>query len=308
MVVCLWEDGKAGGRARIEAAGKKLTIPHNVHLPLLRHQKMKTIDFKSFNQFESWIEGIKSEQSIEKINNPWLFSEMLFRGQADEKWGLLTTLERDYPEVDTIEDYLRIAASIKLQVELHTGKKWGDIIDKDGQVIDGGNIGFGWTLPALEYLVYLRHHGFPSPLLDWTRSPYIAALFAYSGCDAGDGKVAIFMFQQYSGNSVSRNHDDAFIHAIGPYIDTHKRHSIQQAEYSLCLKKTGTRFNKEFTLYPHENYRASSPKELYKITLPQNEKYKILAKLDQFNLNLHSLYGSEEALMATLALREFHLK
>jgi|HubBroStandDraft_1064217.scaffolds.fasta_scaffold434193_1 hypothetical protein len=39
---------------------------------------------------------------------------------------------------------------------------------------DNGNF------PASAYMVYLRHHGFPSPLLDWTPPPYVAAYFVFS--------------------------------------------------------------------------------------------------------------------------------
>ncbi|MEI7050515.1 FRG domain-containing protein [Pseudomonas koreensis] len=269
---------------------------------------MKNLDFQNFSEFEAWIDEIKLEQSIRKKNQPWLFSDLLFRGHASEKWPLLTTLEREHPDVNTIDEYLRIAARIKLQVELHSGRKWGEIFDDQGQIVDVGDISFGGTIPALDYLVYLRHHGFPSPLLDWTRSPYIAALFAYSSCNSEEGRIAIFVYQQYSGKVKARYSEGGFLHNIGPYIDTHKRHSIQQAQYSLCLIKSKNLLNNDYTLYSHEDYRTNNPGDLYKITLPTSEKYKILAKFDQFNLNLHSLYGSEEALMSTLALREFHFR
>lgn len=269
---------------------------------------MKNLEFQNFSEFEAWVEQIKSEQSTSKKQSPWMYSDLLFRGHADEQWPLLTTLERECPDINSIEEYLRSAARVKLQVELHSGRKWGEILDDQGQIIDAGDISFGGTIPALEYLVYLRHHGFPSPLLDWTRSPYIAALFAYSGCESGEGQIAIFVYQQYSGKAIARYSDGEFIHNIGPYIDTHKRHSIQQAQYSLCLIKSKNLLNNDYILHSHEAYRKNNPTELYKITLPKSEKYKILAKLDQFNLNLHSLYGSEEALMSTLALREFHLR
>lgn len=272
---------------------------------------MKNIDLKNFSEFESWIEQFHADQADARQKNPLFFSDLLFRGHADANWPLVTTLERECPNVSSINDYLHSANRVKLQVELYSGRKWDPILDKNKNIIqDESRLDISRQLPSLEYLVYLRHHGFPSPLLDWTRSPYIAALFAYTGQgDKDSDEIAIFVHQHYTGDFPKvPSPDDPVIHSIGPYIDTHKRHSVQQAQYTLCLNNIGYLLGRDQSIQSHEEYRQKNPKQLQKITLPKSEKNKILAKLDQFNLNLHTLYGSEESLMTTLALREFHLK
>ena len=47
---------------------------------------------------------------------------------------------------------------------------------------------------------------------------------------------------------------------------------------------------------------------LYKFNIPSSERVKALEKFDNYNINSFALFGSEDSLVSTMALREFFLK
>ena len=235
-------------------------------------------------------------------------TEFLFRGITDSTFPLATTLERAGWDGTPIYEYYRVVDRAKSEIETFTNEKWElpdwPEVQKELCVYDTWSLRRFPDRATHSYMVRLRHHGFPSPLLDWSRSLYIAAYFAFrSATKPKQGKVSVYMFSEQPTNFKSSGGGHPQIRRIGPYVTTHRRHFLQQSDYTMCAT-----FNSEWCFAKHSdifNLDGKDQDVLWKIDIPWKERSKVLKTLDTYTLNAFSLFGSEESLMEKIALREF---
>ena len=258
--------------------------------------------------WEECVEKINEIRSTNKNENPGTW----FRGQANAEWKLQTTLERRTENPFSFLDYYRLALKIKPEIETVSGAVWEMPSHADLSAWTKKFDETHYNMKAYEFLAYLRHNGFPSPLLDWSYSPYVAAYFAFAS--ASYAHSAIFVYAESPNGLKGSSSDEPAVRALGPWARTHRRHFLQQSRYTVC----GTLSTDEGWIFvPHqtafENPRRNQNNQnqqdvLWKIVIPTSERLKVMALLDQFNLNAFSLFGSEESHMETLAFREFDQK
>ncbi len=123
-----------------------------------------------------------SEFKIQAANDLESDGSFIYRGQRDASWGLVSTLHRtslvkSIPNLKGYADFM--LPQVHDALEAWVGRSW-DLTA---------------ALGLAEFLAFLQHNGFPTPLLDWTASPYISAYFAFESVNhfaSQTEKVAIF--------------------------------------------------------------------------------------------------------------------
>ncbi len=126
-----------------------------------------------WQRFEQWLEELRTTVGQKAA------SRLLFRGQGNSKWPLETTLERAGQKNMSVADYYTLITAMGPEVDAFTtvsSPAYDPTLRKGFSGLE--SFFEPDRFPSglqYEYMAYLRHHGFPSPLLDWSRSPYVAA-------------------------------------------------------------------------------------------------------------------------------------
>ena len=238
---------------------------------------------------------------------------LVFRGQGDSSWEIRSSLERAGIKSIFLKEYYRSIDYLKPEINSigHHFKRNLNDKDYDFNFSDYRKLSFS-KFPDIEYLSYLRHHGFPTPLIDVTQSEYIALFFACEDLnEKTDAKVFVFR-GDYGNAGISGSPE---LHKIGHYFESDRRHIAQQSEYLLALQFQRVDDHYEWIFVPFSSFKewnndtyegvdCDSEKvesqSFFEIEIDGCVKKQILAELYRMNINHYTLYLDEDALIRKL--------
>jgi hypothetical protein len=216
----------------------------------------------------------------------------MFRGQANNQWRLRTSFHRTG----------RAALPKFLTNDLNA-------LHRHLSGLTTHRFDLTNPLDNASFLHLVQHHGYPTPLLDWTQSPFIAAYFAYRNFRKDhitvDQKVRILIFEGMDWNASFERApvlNPAFLHLtiLEPLAINNPRAVPQQSV------STVTNID-DIEQYIREKERGSGKTYLRAIDLPAVDRKQVMRELSLMGINGGSLFPGLDGTCEQLRERFFDL-
>jgi len=243
---------------------------------------------------------------VDNLSENWAF-----RGQINARWPLRTAIERS--------DFIRLKNGIEVEFVAEFQRGARNYLHKD-------------ELPEhlIEWLALMQHHGAPTRLLDFSRSPFIAAYFAYEQCFVqNDINVAVWainlnflrekaleeletefsidikenknLINEKLFEKIFFENNRNLVFPVEPF-KMNRRYSLQQSTF-VSTGNSNESYINQLNFLGQEISKA-----VIRIELPSILQKEVLRDLQRMNLNRASLFPDLDGYAASLRLRYNSLK
>jgi hypothetical protein len=222
-------------------------------------------------EVESWL-GFNDLIHAKFIDKP----HFVWRGQRDAAWPLDSTLDRLIKRLG-VKDAVHLRethlSAFQMAARGRRGLDPPELSSNDW-----------WSLG--------QHYGLATPLLDWTRSPFVGAFFALqNGITSPSGSRAVWGLTgniQIMSKKIQAAHDNPDEAPIVQFIDPRTNDNPRLVSQGGLFTRSPDGIDIE--AWVATNYRGDKMIRLVKIVIPESERKSGLIALNRMNINHLSLF------------------